>query len=120
MVRRKLNINALAAMLALLSFPLACGAETPNASAKSRVAGEKLDSGLGELPHYREWAHHPVTRWWAAAADAARVPGEKLDSGLGELPHYREWARHPATRLSVAAPVADGAGGVSLGLADRR
>jgi hypothetical protein len=50
------------------------------------VAGEKLDSGLGELPAYAQWTdptgRQPVSQ---------RVPGEKQDSGLGELPHYSKW-----------------------------
>lgn len=55
-----------------------------------RVPGEKLDNGLGQLPHYRDWSrhaemHHLVVR-------PHRVPGEKLDNGLGELKHYRYWA----------------------------
>ena len=56
----------------------------------TRIAGEKLDSGLGELPHYGEWANHAHLRSMTAMVN--RVPGEKLDSGLGELPPYREWA----------------------------
>ena len=59
--------------------------------APTRIEGEKLDSGLGNLPHYREWARYPHLRDMTAMAN--RVPGEKLDSGLGELPPYREWAR---------------------------
>jgi hypothetical protein len=43
-------------------------------AARHAVLGEKLDSGLGEMPVYR------------------RVVGEKVDSGLGELPHYRHWS----------------------------
>ena len=49
------------------------------------VPGEKLDSGLGQLPHYR-------ARQEASKTDATRVSGrpnpvagEKLDSGLGDL-----------------------------------
>ena len=38
------------------------------------VPGEKIDSGLGELPRY------------------GQVVGQKVDSGLGDLPHYRDWA----------------------------
>jgi len=26
---------------------------------KFAMPGEKLDSGLGALPHYSEWKHHP-------------------------------------------------------------
>jgi len=50
------------------------------------VDGQKIDSGLGELPHYSAWAdpsgRHPT---------GYRVLGESLDSGLGELPHYSKW-----------------------------
>lgn len=105
MARPQLNFSALAAILALLFVTFAGGAEAPRASAVRHVVGEKLDSGLGELPHYCEWAHHPATRKLAAATG---VPGEKLDSGLGALPHYREWAYYPATRKLAAATVASG------------
>lgn len=98
MAKHQINISALAAMLALLAFPSASGAETPLPGAMHRVTGEKLDSGLGELPHYREWAHNPATRQLVAMDVATRVSGEKLDSGLGKLPHYREWAHNPETR----------------------
>ena len=103
MAKYPLNLCALAATLALLSFSSASGAETPRPDARHHVTGEKLDSGLGELPHYREWAHNPATRQLAAADAAIRVAGEKLDSGLGELPHYREWAHYAATRSLAAA-----------------
>jgi hypothetical protein len=89
MTRYRFKFGARAAV-ALLFVSLACGAETPVANTSHRVAGEKLDSGLGELPHYRDWAKHPETR--ALVRLVKHVPGEKLDSGLGELPHYREWA----------------------------
>jgi hypothetical protein len=67
----------------------------------TRIEGEKLDSGLGELPHYSEWAHYPHLRGITAMVN--RVVGEKLDSGLGELPAYREWThvrlpQHTAAR----------------------
>lgn len=118
MAKHKLNISALAATLALLSFSLAGGAETPRASGVTQhVAGEKLDSGLGELPHYREWAHNPATRKLTATDVATRVPGEKLDSGLGVLPHYREWAHHAATRQLAATDAAIRVAGEKL---DRR
>lgn len=50
------------------------------------VAGQKLDSGLGNLPHYSTWSdrsgRNPMGN---------RVVGESLDDGLGELPHYSKW-----------------------------
>ncbi len=50
------------------------------------VAGQKLDSGLGELPHYSKWAN-PRGRMPVSV----KVLGESLDSGLGTLPHYSKW-----------------------------
>lgn len=91
MAQHKFQISALAAILALLVVPFAHAADQTAAGAQHAVAGEKLDSGLGELPHYSQWAQHPEL-----AALAGTVPGEKLDSGLGALPHYSQWAKHPA------------------------
>ena len=50
------------------------------------VAGQKLDSGLGDVPHYSQWTDR-------TGRDPLpyRVVGESLDSGLGELPHYSKW-----------------------------
>ncbi len=53
------------------------------------VPGEKIDSGLGQLPHYRDW---PASMKAPAPRIVGRinpVHGEKLDSGLGDLPPYR-------------------------------
>jgi hypothetical protein len=50
------------------------------------VPGQKLDSGLGELPHYSKWLDKSGRNPLGNA-----VPGESLDSGLGDLPHYRFW-----------------------------
>ena len=43
------------------------------------MAGEKLDSGLGSLPHYSEWKNHPelsylVTHEADAAEQLAQAP----------------------------------------------
>jgi uncharacterized protein (DUF2147 family) len=61
------------------------------------TAGQKLDSGLGDLPHYRDWAD-PTGK----APVAAKVAGQKIDSGLGDLPHYRYWA-DPTGKAPVPA-----------------
>jgi hypothetical protein len=49
-------------------------------------AGQKIDSGLGSLPHYSKWidktGRDPM---------GARILGESLDDGLGSLPHYSKW-----------------------------
>ena len=70
---------ALAAALGVLaSTPTLAG----DALATSvQVPGQKIDSGLGDLPHYSQWAK-----------PANKVSGEKVDSGLGDLPHYSKWA----------------------------
>lgn len=100
MAKNMIQICTLAAALALLLAPVAYGGGKPAAGKQFHVAGEKLDSGLGKLPHYRHWAKHPATKGLVALA--SRVPGEKLDSGLGELPPYREWAKHPSTSKLAA------------------
>ncbi|MBL8325369.1 MAG: hypothetical protein JNJ89_10480 [Rubrivivax sp.] len=73
------------ALLAALCLSFAASSVVAD-SKPGRVPGEKLDSGLGELPHYSQWVdktgRQPV---------AYRVPGESLDDGLGELPHYSKW-----------------------------
>ncbi len=70
----------------LATLVLACAAAPALSAPDMGSAGQKLDSGLGELPHYSKWidakGRHPV---------AVRVVGETLDSGLGELPHYSKW-----------------------------
>ncbi len=73
--------------LALTALGVAFAAAAATASAPSApLAGQKLDSGLGELPHYSQWldksGHRPM---------AYRVAGESLDNGLGDLPHYANW-----------------------------
>ncbi len=57
------------------------------------VPGEKLDSGLGALPHYRGKSQpakgKESARGPSPSARLNPVPGEKLDSGLGQQPPYR-------------------------------
>lgn len=70
-----------------------CAADTVTATIGP--AGQKLDSGLGDLPHYSQWADPtgktPLLR--AARAGGQPVLGEKKDSGLGDLPHYSQWSQ---------------------------
>lgn len=80
---RQSRSRTIIATLALLSFPFCCGAEPPRASTPATVIGEKVDSGLGDLPHYRFWTTSP--RRPAGGVVAVRIVGEKLDSGLGAL-----------------------------------
>jgi hypothetical protein len=69
-----------------------------------QLSGQKIDSGLGELPHYRHWAD-PTGRSPLRAGEV-RVAGEKKDSGLGDLPHYRQWSDKaggiPIVQVSLA------------------
>ena len=62
----------------------------------AQVPGQKIDSGLGELPHYSQWADptgkNPLRRSAEAPRAKVQVLGEKKDSGLGDLPHYSQWA----------------------------
>ena len=87
-------------MLPMLILPLLGAGSALSAS----IEGEKLDSGLGSLPPYAEWAHHADLQHMAQSS--TRVPGEKLDSGLGELPPYAEWASHPALRALAGVSTA--------------
>lgn len=77
----KMHLCALlaAAALGLSASPALSGPDTG-------VAGQKLDSGLGELPHYSQWVD-PTGRYPLGH----RVVGESLDDGLGQLPHYSRW-----------------------------
>lgn len=69
-----------------LLITLATAAVSLVAATAAATEGEKLDSGLGDLPHYAQWADKT-----GQTQQAARVPGESLDSGLGELPPYAQW-----------------------------
>ena len=72
----------------------------------------KIDNGLGDLPPYSEWKHHPELERFDhpdRGAQAVRHPvrGEKLDSGLGDLPRYSEWKSHPELSRLVVKPAGD-------------
>jgi hypothetical protein len=76
--------NHLVVALSAAVLALAAGPALPGPAAS--VAGEKLDSGLGDLPHYSTWAD-PTGR----NPMGNRIVGESLDDGLGALPHYSKW-----------------------------
>ncbi len=100
MIKNKLPIGLFAAVFALFfSVSFACNAETPVRDKQHRVAGEKLDSGLGKLPHYREWSKYPDTSRLVALVD--RVPGEEFDNELVELPAYFGRADRKGVRRSM-------------------
>ncbi len=62
------------------TLPLAEAGDTQRAD----VPGQKIDSGLGQLPHFRHWADR-------SGRLTTVVLGESLDDGLGALPHYSQW-----------------------------
>ena len=92
-------------LLTALAAVALFSAAGPALSGAAGVAGQKLDSGLGELPHYSQWldksGRHPM---------GVHIVGESLDSGLGELPHYSRWVdptgKAPAGRLALFGPAA--------------
>lgn len=97
--------STLAAALAVALITLAGTNALAQHSGAPAVPGQKLDSGLGELPPYAQWddptGRQPVRH---------RVAGESLDDGLGELPHYSRW-RDPSGRNPT--------GNITVGLAQR-
>lgn len=102
----KIAATMTAALGVLASMPTLAGEAV---ATTAQVAGQKLDSGLGELPHYSQWANptgkNPLRRSADAARAKAQVAGEKKDSGLGDLPHYSQWSDkygHQALRVSQA------------------
>ena len=107
MANRKILTLASLAALSLISIaalvlsPSASGADTAadNRLGPNHVAGEKLDSGLGEMR--ADWTGralpvaNPREPGGSPTQAGHHVAGEKLDSGLGELPPYHAWnARH--------------------------
>ena len=93
-MQKALSLSIAAALLCAVGISATLPAMAADAAAATvQVQGEKIDSGLGELPHYSQWADptgkQPLRR---ASAAKATLVGEKKDSGLGELPHYRYWA----------------------------
>lgn len=69
-----------------LLLTLAAAAASFVALTAAATEGQKLDSGLGELPPYAQWLDKS-----GQSPQGARVAGESLDSGLGELPPYAQW-----------------------------
>lgn len=99
--------TALLASIVVLAASPAAAADTASAA---QVVGQKIDSGLGDLPHYSQWADptgkSPLRRASGAAGAKVQVAGEKRDSGLGDLPHFSQWAdttgRPRAVQVSLA------------------
>ncbi len=99
MVARSMLAAAIVAALGICAPALA--QDSAKDARIHAVPGEKLDSGLGQLPHYRDW---PASMKAPAPRIVGRinpVPGEKLDSGLGDLPPYRGPAPSPVAVNTV-------------------
>ena len=73
----------------------------------SVVPAAKVDSGLGDLPHYRNWVDPTGRAPTGQVLTASVVPTGKVDSGLGELPHYRDWV-DPSGRMPTHSMLAVG------------
>jgi hypothetical protein len=76
--------SVFAALFAAVALVGASPATLAADAGRAFVAGQKIDSGLGDLPHFRHWADR-------SGRLATVVQGESLDDGLGELPHYSQW-----------------------------
>ena len=71
------------ALAAVLLAASVVGGQAVAADASNAVKGQKIDSGLGDLPHYRFWTDKSGKN-----PTLARIAGEKLDSGLGDIVPY--------------------------------
>ena len=71
------------AALVAVAFLATAAAASETTRSKPQVQGLKLDSGLGDLPHYRIWADKSGRN-----VTAQLVVGEKVDSGLGDIVPY--------------------------------
>ena len=94
---RSLKVIALAIGVLTMS-----GCASLDAGHASVVPGAKVDSGLGNLPHYRNWVDPTGRTPMGPMLTASVVPVGKVDSGLGDLPHYRDWV-DPSGRMPTQA-----------------
>jgi hypothetical protein len=83
MVSRRILIGAVAAVIGFCAP--AAAQDSANEARLHRVTGEKLDSGLGRLPHDGGWKGGAKMAAPRVQERLNPVAGEKLDSGLGEL-----------------------------------
>jgi len=77
-------MRKLAFTLSVAALSVAFG--TAHGQGEAATAGQKIDSGLGDLPHYSQWVDKT-----GRDPMGTRVIGESLDNGVGELPHYSKW-----------------------------
>jgi hypothetical protein len=96
-VKRALLATVIAVVMgAAQAAPVGEGATTAS------VPGEKIDNGLGSLPHFSKW-----TETWVYA-----TPAESIDNGLGSLPPYSLW-NEPWLYAYPAAKIDSGLGEIS-------
>lgn len=96
------TINGIAMLAAAAALVLAMPTAQAQVARVQSLIGEKIDSGLGELPPYASWddktGRQPTRH---------RVAGESLDDGLGALPPYSQWldrsGRDPMARAVISA-----------------
>lgn len=85
--------TAFVAAMGTMAASPGMAAERPGAA--TQVPGQKIDSGLGDLPHYSRWTDAtgkiPLRHASNASTASVRVAGEKTDSGVGDLPHFSQW-----------------------------
>jgi hypothetical protein len=85
-IGKSLKVVALA--IGVLTMSACASLDAGHASV---MPAAKVDSGLGDLPHYRNWVDPTGRAPMGHLLTASVVPADKVDSGLGELPHYRDW-----------------------------
>lgn len=109
MKQPKFLFHKMAALAGLLVATTMAGAEPSQAGMTHKgtsFPGEKVDSGLGELPHYRHWKHTYPPANAASQQIVVRIPGEKLDSGLADVPVYRKPQTASVSTKLVAVTIA--------------
>jgi hypothetical protein len=76
-MKRFVSLSA-AAVVAALVFSSVAAAAPEAPAAPARVSGEKIDSGLGDLPHYRQWADPTGKNQLKAATAREAAPVQTL------------------------------------------
>src|SRR5688572_9983025 len=93
------TLKVIALAIGVLSMSACASIDAGHASV---VPAAKVDSGLGDLPHYRNWVDATGRAPMGHLLTASVVPAAKVDSGLGDLPHYRDWV-DPSGRVVLTA-----------------
>jgi hypothetical protein len=120
--------RALLATVITVVMGAAQAAPVGEGATTASVPGEKIDNGLGSLPHFSKWMETwvyatpaesidnglgslpPFSNWtetWVYA-----TPAESIDNGLGSLPNYSLW-NEPWVYAYPAAKIDSGLGEIS-------